>query len=96
MNIAIDKEQQNLFPDLKEYPGTKPDNIRYAFQAMLWLERYYLRRFFENGMITFADFIWYYAEEGDKAFVPEWAYEKRVQMVQWCIPLKNVKVRKYV
>lgn len=89
---AADKVQQNLFPEIEEHAETKPDNIRYAFESMKWLKNYHLRWCFDKGIITFADFVWYYAEEGDKAFVPEWAYEEKIQMIHSVEKRKGQKV----
>lgn len=95
MANAVNKVQQNLFPEIEEYPESKPDNIRYAFEALIWLKNSWLIRFFDGGKLTNKDVMFYHVERGDLAFVPKWAREE-IQILQDIEKRKQHKICFYI
>lgn len=60
----------------------KVKSIPIEFEAMkLLLTKYQLKRYYDTGRIDYSDIEWLYAEETDLEHVPEWVFEKEIQLV---------------
>jgi hypothetical protein len=84
-------DEINLFPEIEEHAETKPDNIRYAFDALNWFKGSWFKRYFDEKKLTNKAVVFYHVERGDLAFVPQWAREE-VQIIQDADKRKKQKI----